>query len=70
MARNFARRPSELLEIKNTVAALDFDRACSLRLLRHDNERDAKRFEIYFKTLGAMLTGKPPDYEKEEAEEW
>jgi hypothetical protein len=39
MARNFAKSPSEILGIKNEVAALDFDRACSYRLLVFDNER-------------------------------
>lgn len=45
-ARNAGARPSELLEIPDRTAALDFDTGCALRLLQFDNdmaEAQAKR---------------------------
>lgn len=36
-ARNSGCRASELIEIHNPIAALDFDMACSLRLIEFDN---------------------------------
>ena len=50
-ARNSGERPSRLLGIRGEVCALDFDLACTLRLLRFDNERELARF----KTLAAMF---------------
>jgi hypothetical protein len=38
MARDYGKRPSELLEIKDKIAALDVDRACSLRLRYYDED--------------------------------
>jgi hypothetical protein len=52
-ARNSGQRASKLLGIEGEVCALNFDLACTLRLLRFDNERENERF----KTLGAMLGG-------------
>lgn len=37
-ARNSGCRASELVGIDNSVAALDFDMACALRLIKFDNE--------------------------------
>lgn len=45
-ARNAGQRASDLVEILDPAVALDFDLACSLRLLHHDNsvqEAQAKR---------------------------
>lgn len=53
MGRSFHKAPSEILKIRDEVCALDFDLACTLRLLRFDNERELDRF----KTLGMMLGG-------------
>jgi hypothetical protein len=53
--RNFGKRPSEILGIENEIVALDFDLACSLRLLEHDNEAETDRFKILAKMLGAEV---------------
>ena len=47
--------PSQLpfLKVSNELTALDFDLACTYRLLRFENERERDRF----KTLAAMLGG-------------
>jgi hypothetical protein len=52
MARNFHRLPSEIVKAKNEVAALDFNRACSLRLLHWDNERNNDNLEAIGKMIG------------------
>ena len=62
MARNFGCRASGLLKIRDEILAFDFDRLCSFRLLKFDNERAADQMKIYFKTLGFMFTGKKPEY--------
>lgn len=35
--------------------ALDLDLACSLRLRRFDNERDAERWKVLLKAVAAMF---------------
>jgi hypothetical protein len=59
--RNFGKRPSELLGIQNEITALDFDLACTLRLLEHDNEAETDRFKILAKMLGAEVGEKPTE---------
>lgn len=44
---------SERLHITDEVRAFSFDAACTVRLLRFDNEREQERFKV----LGAMLGG-------------
>ena len=49
--RNSGTRPSRLVGIADPVVALDFDLACTDRLLGFDNERRQEDF----KALAAML---------------
>ncbi len=58
--RNFGKRPSEILGIENEHVALDFDLACTLRLMRHDNEAEVDRFKILAKMLGAEMKDDTP----------
>lgn len=46
-----------MLEVEDKVRALEFDVACSLRLLEYDNEKERDRFT----TLAAMLGAKIGD---------
>jgi hypothetical protein len=48
---------SERLKIADEVRAFSFDTACTVRLLRFDNEREQERFKV----LGAMLGGSEPE---------
>jgi hypothetical protein len=45
IGRQFAKRPSDLVGICDVGIALDFDRACSLRLQFFDSEVEQKRAE-------------------------
>jgi hypothetical protein len=58
--RNFGKRPSEILGIENEIVALDFDLACTLRLLEHDNDAETDRFKILAKMLGAEIGDSEP----------
>jgi hypothetical protein len=61
--RNFGKRPSEILGIENEIVALDFDLACTLRLLEHDNEAETDRFKILARILGAEVGDSEPTEE-------
>lgn len=52
-ARNSGVRASSLLALRSPVSALDFDLACTLRLLRWDNERRHDDFKALAAMLGA-----------------
>jgi hypothetical protein len=45
IGRQFAKRPSDLVGICDLAIALDFDRACSLRLQFFDSEVEQKKVE-------------------------
>jgi hypothetical protein len=55
MARNFACRPSELLQIEYDAMAFDFDALCATRLLLFDNAKDRHMQEA----LLMVATGMP-----------
>ena len=72
-ASKFSQRPSSLIYLNpESETALNFDLACSLRLIRHENKRDADRLRILIKSIGAMLGVKISDPEPDDsnAEEW
>lgn len=55
-ARNFSRRPSQLLQIDDEVMALDFDLTCTTRLRFYDAELEQLRLEaMSVGTLGRTL---------------
>ncbi len=57
-ARNAGIRASKLVEIENAVAALDFDLACTLRLMHFDNEvAEANAKRIAFEAAQMMFGG-------------
>lgn len=58
-ARDSGSRPSDLLEIDNPTTALNFDIACSLRLLQFENEREQERFKTLAALLGAEIKDTP-----------
>lgn len=45
MGRNFSQRPSQLLLIEDERLALDFDLACTTRLLFFDQEHEKRQLE-------------------------
>lgn len=64
--RNTGQRPSGLIGIEDDVAALDLDLACTLRLMRWDNERRKEDFEA----LAVMLGGTPKEESEGFTEVW
>jgi len=49
--------------MRNEIDALDFDLACTLRLMEHDNEAETDRFKILAKMLGAEVGENTPTEE-------
>jgi hypothetical protein len=70
MAKNFAKLPSEILAIEDATAALDFDRACSLRYQIFHNERESEKFKMLAMILGAEIKDAPNDPASDSIEEW
>lgn len=58
-ARDSGSRPSDLLEIETSLTALNFDIACSLRLMQFENEREQERFKTLAALLGAEVNNTP-----------
>ena len=56
-ARNFGRRPSELIRVPDEIDALDFDTAVTLRLAQYDNDRENDKRKWLARLLGATVGG-------------
>jgi hypothetical protein len=69
LAKNFAKLPSEILGIDDQVTALDFNRACSLRIQIYENARESEKFKMMAIMMGAQINGVPDDVENG-VEEW
>lgn len=69
-ARYFGTRPSEMIiPDAHEVTRLDLDSACTLRLMRYDNERERDRREWLADLLSRMITGKGIDRTEPEHEQ-
>lgn len=55
--KDFGCRPSDLIGVDDETLALNFDLACSNRLLQFENKRDYKRLESLIKSLYVMVAG-------------
>ncbi len=67
LAKNFAKLPSEILRIEDPVTALDFNRACSLRIQIY--QKRARESEKLKMMMGAQFGNAPGDAETG-VEEW
>jgi hypothetical protein len=56
--RNFGVRPSRLVKVEDERCALDFDMACTLKLMVIDNEKEKRALEVAgMGTVNNMLGG-------------
>jgi hypothetical protein len=51
MARDYGCRASALFSVRDEVAAFDFDRAITLRMLQRDNEKDRDNRAFWHKLV-------------------
>lgn len=67
--RDTGSRPSEIFGIESELAALDFDLACTQRLLQFDNKREFDRLKAFKEAIkeaiGELLGATPPSVEIE-----
>jgi hypothetical protein len=70
-AKNSGQRASKLLNVKSEVCALDFDLACTLRLLKFESEQMETNAKLIAYEVGKLFGGSDGEQEVDGgAEEW